>query len=113
MNTQYGRLVDIITAQQAGHENKPRFTIGEQLKDMAREDEHVTELLIADLEKKELSLEAAEKMLDDYAKKNRKGANVFCITPTVADTLLRDMYGLPEEHHEPQKNDVIDLNNFL
>ena len=113
MSYQYDRLVDMIKKQQAGHENKPRFTIGEQLKGMAKDNDHIADLLIADLGKTDLSLEAAEKMLAAYAGKHRGNAREYCITPTVADKLLRDMYGLPEEEETPKGSGIIDLDSFF
>jgi len=116
MNVQFDRLVEMIEKQQAGHEGKPRFAVGEQLKGMAREDSRIVDLLIADLDKKELSLEAAEKMLGNYAAKHRGGANVFCITPLTADKLLREMYGLPEKKvaaSADTPSNVIDLDSFF
>lgn len=111
----------LIAAQQKGHENEPRFMIGEQLKEIAEREPKSAELLEQDLQVKEMSLEAAEKKLKEYADKNRKG-NCFCITPLVAEGILREFYGLPkrdeaaeEERTEakPAKNGFIDLSNYM
>ena len=57
------RLFAIIQRQQEGHENEPRFMIGEQLKEIAAREQGVSEILERDLEIPELSLEAAERKL--------------------------------------------------
>lgn len=88
------RLFAIIQRQQEGHENEPRFMIGEQLKEIAAREPGVSEILLRDLEIPELSLEAAERKLQQYADQHHKGANCFCITPKVAEGILREMYGL-------------------
>ncbi len=114
----YDRLVDEITRQQEGHENTVRFQIGEQLKDIARESDDIADILLKDLAVAELSLAAAEKKFDQYANANRGKEKKFCITPLVADGILRQMYGLPEanakkEEASPHTVDMLDLNSFL
>lgn len=111
-------LEELIAQQQKGHEDKPRYMIGEQLKEIAARDPRCAELLERDLAIAEMSLEAAEKKLKEYADKNRKGASVFCITPIVAEKILREFYGLPQQQtaEDPQpvaEADYIDLSSFL
>lgn len=121
-------LNDLIAEQQKGHGNEPRFVIGEQLKEMAQRDPLCAELLARDLKIKEMNLAAAEKRFSEYAGKNRGKANVFCVTPAVAEKLLREFYGLPApgdpdgENGEAHKADFaksedqtgyIDLSSFL
>jgi len=107
-----------IEKQQKGHENKPRFMIGEQLKDIAEREPLSAELLERDLEIEAMSLEAAEKHFQEYANKNRGGARTFCITPKVAEKLLREFYGLPSPDEAPKEppaptSSFIDLSSFL
>ena len=81
------KLKQIITAQQKGHEDKPRFMIGEQLLEIAEKEELSRELLKQDLIITEMSLEAAEKHFQAYANNNRRGSKIFCITPKTAEDL--------------------------
>ncbi len=110
------RLEELIAAQQKGHEYEPRWTIGEQLKDIAARDPVAADLLEHDLEIPEMSLAAAEKKFKEYADKNHKGTS-FCISPSVADKLLHEFYGLPapEAAAAPElpREDYIDLSSFL
>ena len=114
------KLYDLIAEQQKGHETEPRFMIGEQLKEIAEREPLSAELLERDLEIEEMSLEAAEKHFQKYADKNHGKAKAFCITPKVAERLLREFYGLPiPEENAPEKKEAdssagyIDLSSFL
>ena len=114
------KLYDLIAEQQKGHENEPRFMIGEQLKEIAEREPLSAELLERDLEIEEMNLEAAEKHFQEYADKNHGKAKAFCITPKVAEKLLREFYGLPiPEENAPEKKEAdssagyIDLSSFL
>ncbi len=113
------KLHELIAQQQKGHENKPRFMIGEQLKEIAAREPRSAELLERDLQIKEMTLEAAEKKLQEYADKNHGNAKSFCITPLVAERILRDFYGLPQRRAEESVSAAapdgayIDLTSFL
>ena len=114
------KLYDLIAEQQKGHENKPRFMIGEQLKEIAEREPLSAELLERDLEISEMSLEAAEKHFQAYSDKQSGKKGTFCITPVVAERLLREFYGLPSpEENDPEKKEAdgsagyIDLSSFL
>lgn len=112
------RLKKIIAEQQKGHENKPRFMIGEQLKEIAEREPKSAELLEQDLQVKEMSLEAAERKLREYADQNHGKERAFCITPIVAERILRDFYKLPQftEAESVSSNPdsaFIDLSSFL
>ena len=111
------KLQEIIAQQQKGHENKPRFMIGEQLKEIAAREPKSAELIEQDLQVKEMSLEAAERAFQAYADQHKGNARTFCITPIVAEGILRKFYGLPEagkapEEPKPQEG-YIDLSSFL
>ena len=115
-----GKLYEIIAAQQKGHENEPIFMIGEQLKDIARNDPKAAELLEHDLETPGMGLADAAKKLKEYSDKNRGKATCFCITPNVAEKILREFYGLgPAPTSEAPKPTAqvptshIDLSDFL
>ena len=115
---EFNKLVEIISEQQKGHENEDVFGIGEQLKDMAKGNAKITELLINDLTTVGMKLTDAGKMFKKHADGihgNTKGkSGVVCITPKVADGLLRKFYGLPEaEEKVTVAAPVIDLSDFL
>lgn len=112
------KVLKMIEEQQKGHkETEPLFTVGEQLKDIARREPASAELLEKDLAVQEMSLAAAEKKLKEYADKNHGSVRCFCITPTVADRILREFYGLPEPGKAPAEpapqEGYIDLSTFL
>ena len=114
------KLYDLIAEQQKGHGTEPRFMIGEQLKEIAEREPLSAELLERDLEIEEMKLEAAEKHFQEYADRNHGKAKAFCITPKVAERLLREFYGLPiPEENAPEKKEAdssagyIDLSSFL
>lgn len=112
------KLEELIAQQQKGHETKPRFMIGEQLKEIAAREPRCAEILEKDLTVKEMSLEAAERKLQEYADKNHGSEKAFCITPIVAERILRDFYGLPQYTKEESVSSnpdsaFIDLSSFL
>ena len=83
-----------ITAQQKGREGTPAWMVGEQLKDMCRDDARCEALLDKDLDVKDMSLEKAAAKIKAFADKNKTG-NFACVTPVQADGILREFYGLP------------------
>ena len=93
---EFEKLVEIIREQQKGHENEDIFGIGEQLKDMAEGNDKITELLINDLTTSGMKLVDAAKMFKQHADSIKGNKNKVCITPKVADGLLRRFYGLPD-----------------
>ncbi len=113
----YEELIKQIEGQQAGKENTDVFMVGEQLKDIGAESEHNAEILLQDLAIKSMDLVAAAAKLKDYADKNCKGAKCFCISPKVADGILREFYGLEEKSEvkpaAAQDSGFIDLGDFL
>lgn len=109
-------LTKLIREQQ-GKDTEPRYMIGEQLLEMAQREPQCAEILEKDLVVKEMSLIEAEKKLKEYADKNRGKASVFCITPKVAEQILREFYGLPKAGEVPAEpapeEGYIDLSSFL
>ncbi len=83
-----------IQAQQKGKDGTPAWMVGEQLKDMCREDPRCEDLLDKDLDVKEMSLEKAAAKIKEFADKHKTG-NFSCVTPIQADRILREFYGLP------------------
>lgn len=111
---EFEKLVEIISEQQKGHENEDVFGIGEQLKDMAKGNAKITELLINDLTTKGMELTDAARMFKKHADSIKGNKNVVCITPKVADELLRKFYGLPSAEEKPSEvTPGINLADFL
>ena len=100
-------LIDKIRSQQKGHKNDPVFMIGEQLLEIAGSEPLSAQLIEKDLDVPEMSLSAAARHLQSYADSNHGKAKCFCITPSVADRLLREFYGLPiPEENAPEKKEA-------
>lgn len=118
MSKIYDELVDLIEGQQKGKENTDIFMVGEQLKEMGEESDRNAEILLQDIAMKEMDLVAAAGKLREYADKNHKSAKCFCITPIVADRILREFYGIAKEADRvakasPATENFIDLCDFL
>lgn len=102
-----------ISAQQ-GKERTAVWMVGEQLKDMIRDDTRLQEIVEQDLEQEELSLAACEKKIKAYADKHKTG-NFACVTPAEAEAIIREFYGLgePVEGETPAKGNVVNLADFF
>lgn len=115
------RLIEIITAQQKGHENEPLFIVGEQLKEIANREPISAELLEKDLEMTGMKLSDAAAKLKKYSDDHRGKATCFCISPKVAEGILREFYGLPKAQDKTTASEstpqtpagFIDLGAFL
>lgn len=107
-----------IASQQAKEkEGSPVIMVGMQLLDMAAEDPRCAELLLHDLDVAEMDLTNAAGKIKEYADKNHKGSNCFCVTPMVAEKILREFYGLPEADAKDPTRDrdpgLLNLTDFL
>jgi hypothetical protein len=112
----YEKLVNLISEQQKGHENEPLFMVGEQLKDIARDNDEATQILLDDLSVAGMSISDAEKEIKKYADKNRGTAKSFCVSPAVAEKILIDFYKIPEVNApqtEQNSTGYIDLSSIL
>ena len=122
MNEKFNELLEKISQQQEGNENTDIFMVGEQIKDICRNNEKATELVLADLNVYEMSIEkcAAEiKKEADRLHKENKGSCI-CIPPNVAEGIIRHFYGIPDEgtsssvSQRPEKTaDIINLEDFF
>lgn len=114
-------LIKMIEEQQKGHENTDVFMVGEQLKDIAESDPVCAEILEKDLAVEAMGLVAAAAKLKEYADQNRGKQRCFCISPKVADKILREFYGLPDmdartgtkTDEQPASDTLLDLDSFL
>lgn len=118
------KLINLITEQQKGHENKPEFMIGEQIKEIAEREPSLVDILVKDLETEGMGLEDVAAKFKQYADKNHGRANCFCISPKVAEDLIREFYGLPKADsntmevkatvkEEKAENSFIDLDSLF
>ena len=126
-NSQKWRIiVDVITkieAQQKGRENTGAWMVGEQLKDICRQDPSCADIVAADLENKDMSLEKAEGKIRakaDELRRTMKGADCVCVPPNVAEDIIREFYGLPAAGGKPKicsspvtDQGMISLEDFL
>ena len=119
MSKTFDELCAVIAGQQAGKENTDVFMVGEQLEDIGAESEHNAEILLQDITMDSMNLVAAAAQLKDYADKNHGKNKRFCISPKVADGILRKFYGLGEQEKVDSKpagvqdGGFIDLSDFL
>lgn len=81
-----------IEAQQP-KERSAVWMVGEQLKDIIRTDPRAQEIVLQDLDVKEMSLAECEKKIAERARKNKVG-NVGCVTPAEAEEIIRAFYGI-------------------
>lgn len=112
------RLQEIVAQQQKGQENSPIFMVGEQLKEIAAREPLAAEILEKDLTTPGMGLADAAKKLQEYSDKHHGTAKCYCITPMVAEKILREFYGLParaetEPTATPSTPAKIDLSSFL
>ncbi|MBR3767555.1 MAG: hypothetical protein IKL10_04860 [Clostridia bacterium] len=120
MDNKYNELLEKIASQQKGKEFTDVFMVGEQLKDICRNNGKATELVLADLDVPEMSLEkcAAEiKKEADRLHKEKKGSCI-CVPPNVAEGIIRKFYGIPDDsesvERKPEKSsNIINLEDFI
>ena len=107
--------IEKIEVQQKGREGTAPWMVGEQLKDMLRAEPWLEDLLDKDLDVKDMSLAAAERKIKAYADGHKSGG-FACVTPAVADGILREFYGLPKRGERPEEGKpgkIINLEDFL
>lgn len=101
-----------IEAQQKGKEETAAWYVGEQLKDICCESEHIADIVCTDLDNPDMSIENCEEKIAAYASQHKKG-NCGCCPPKVADGIIRKFYGIPAPGEAPTKSNVLDLSDFL
>ncbi len=99
------------------------WMVGQQLKDICREEPLSAELIAQDMEDQAMSIAQAEKRIKAFADDHKTG-NFSCVTPQEADGILRKFYGLPEravakeatraaDKREPARGMDLDLEALL
>ena len=104
-----------ISSQQ-GKVKDAVWMVGEQLKDICRQEPHCADIVLQDLENPDMSIDKCEKKIKAYADKHRTG-NFACVPPQVAAEIIREFYGLPAagaapamvQPAAPDKPAIIDL----
>ena len=91
------KLISIIAEQQKGYENEPVYMIGEQIKEIAEREPSTRDILLKDLENEGMGLKDVANKFKQYADKHHGKAKCFCISPKVAEDLIREFYGLPKD----------------
>lgn len=102
-----------IEEQQKGKENTAVFMVGEQLKEIIKDNEHLSELVVQDLKVPEMSLVACEKKIKEYADKQKKDGNCVCVPPNAAENIIREFYGLSKEERSNNSQGVINLEDYF
>lgn len=97
--------------QKKVEKNSPAWCVGEQLKDMARNEPKIGDILSCDLDVAEMSIVEAEKKIKAYADKNRQGSFGF-VPPQEADRILRDFYKLPKREEKKTEN-FVNLDDYI
>ncbi len=95
MNEVQIKAIQAIEEQQGKvKEHSPQWMVGEQLKDICRREPRSAELIVQDLQVKEMGIVNAEKKIKAFANGHKTG-NFACVTPVESDRILREFYGLP------------------
>lgn len=111
------RAIALLEEQQSKVQARsPQWMVGEQLKDICRQEPHCAELIAQDLENPAMSITEAEKKIKAFADGHKTGS-FSCVPPAEADRILREFYGLPSPEAEPERSgagaQVLDLADFL
>lgn len=101
-----------ITAQQKEFkETDAPYIVGEDLKRICAESDTSAELVLHDIDKTEMSLEALAKKLQEEADEIHKKTKANCVRID-GSKIIREFYGLPARG-EGKKTDIIDLEDFF
>ena len=115
------KVIEKISEQQKGFKNTPAFVVGEHLKDILKRCSPTChEIVLADLDIKEMSIAHCEKKIKEYADKHKTG-NVGFVPPSVAESIICKFYGIeidPTVTQEPiqptkEADSYIDLSDFI
>lgn len=107
-----------IEAQQMGKENDPAWMVGEQLKDILRNEPELEQILSEDLDSENMSLEKGAGAIKAWADKQPRKGHCVCVPPNRAEAIIREFYGLPEAGSKtapavPESTGFMSLADFL
>ena len=96
------------------------WCVGEQLKEMLRDQPEAAGIVAADLEQAGMGLAECERKIADFAKAHKQGSVGFC-GPQDAERIIREFYGMPAAGNEreqagkaaPAARRTIRLTDFL
>lgn len=91
-------VFEMIEAQQKGLEDTTVYMVGQQLKDICRDDPSCAAIVAEDLQNKDMGIAACEKKIKAYADeiKAKKKVRSVGVSPEAAERIIRQFYGLPE-----------------
>lgn len=90
------RAIQMLLDQQSKVKDRSApWMVANQLMDICRREPASAELIAQDLENESMSIVEAEKKIKAFAVKHKTG-NFSCVTPTDAENILREFYGLSQ-----------------
>lgn len=93
-------LIEKIEEQQRKYDkNTAVYAVGEQLKGICEKYAGAAELVLCDLQKPEMSIEACEKKIKEYADELHRTnkSNAICINTDAAEDIICRFYGIDKE----------------
>ena len=105
------RALELIENEQ---KNLPKYSparmVGLQLRDIILQESDrpfdggpaAAELVARDLEAKGMGLADCEKKIKAWADKHRNGSSAVCVTPDIAEDIIREFYGLRPRTKQPK-----------
>lgn len=110
------RAIALLNEQQSKvKERSAPWMVAEQLKDICRQEPDSAELIAQDLENPEMGIVQAEKKIKAFADAHKTGS-FSCVTPSEAESILREFYGLGASGADPAGENppkVLNLADFL
>lgn len=100
------QVIKQIEKQQKGKENTAPYFVGEQLKDIIKNNPAAAEIVGQDLAVKEMSIVECEKKIKAYADKHKTG-NFSFVSPQQAEKIICEFYGIQTTPEETKKTDKI------
>lgn len=96
------------------NERSAPWMVAEQLKDICRRESRSAELISQDLDNPEMGIVQAEKKIKAFADAHKTGS-FSCVTPSEAEEILREFYGLgaPGDSPDGDSPKVLNLADFL
>lgn len=87
------------------------WVVGEHLKEICT-DPHCAELVSVDLDNPAMGLIECEKKIKKYADGHKTG-NFACVPPKVAENIIREFYGLPEQGAPAPTGGFVSLEDYI